>query len=193
MKLIKHILLFIIILLTTSCYNYIEVNELAIIEGIGIDYINSKYELIVEVIDIKSNNENSYIIKNSNNTLDEAFNEIDKLSSKELSMSHLETIILSKEVLFNHIDDISNYFINNNKITTNFYLVYTNKPKEVLEYKNDNYPINTKYISDNLDKEKNNNYKFDYIITSIKNNKTIYIPYITIDDKIKIDKDKINI
>ena len=190
MKHIKLIILIFILLITTSCYNYVEVNELAIIEGLSIDYYDNKYQLTTEIIDIKSENENGYLINTSSNNINESFENIKNLSSKDISLSHLEIIILSKEILLNHINEISDYFIKDNNITTNFYLTYANNPKEILNNKNNNYKINSKYIVDYLDKQKNNKYKFDYIITSIKNNKNYSIPYLYLENNIiKIDKD----
>ena len=190
MKIVKIAILFILIMFLCSCYNYVEVNEIAIVEGIAIDFESEKYDVIVEIIDEKSENENSYLIEASSNDLDEAFNNINDLSSKDISMSHLETVILSKEILINHIETVANYFINNNNITTNFYLVYANNPKEIFYNNNDNYPINSKTITDNLDKNKNNKYQFDYIYTLIRNNKYFEIPYITLDNNnIKIEKE----
>ena len=190
MKHIKLIILIFILLITTSCYNYVEVNELAIIEGLSIDYYDNKYQLTTEIIDIKSENENGYLINTSSNNINESFENIKNLSSKDISLSHLEIIILSKEILLNHINEISDYFIKDNNITTNFYLTYANNPNKILNNKNDNYKINSKYIVDYLDKQKNNKYKFDYIITSIKNNKNYSIPYLYLENNIiKIDKD----
>ena len=190
MKIIKYVLIPVIILLTTSCYNYLEVNEIAIVEGLSIDYIDNNYQVILEIVDIKSDNENSYLIESSSTSLNDAFENINKLSSKKISMSHLETIIISKEILKNHIDEISNYFINNKDITTNFYLVVANNPKDILNNSNNNYPINTKTITDILSKDNSNKYRFDYIYTLIKNNKEFEIPIVSIDNNnIKIDKD----
>lgn len=192
MKQIKMILTILLLTFTTSCYNYVEVNEIAIVEGISIDYLDNKYQLILEIIDIKSDNENSYLIEEQSSNLNEAFNKVKDLSSKKISMSHLETVILSKNILLNHIDDIANYFINQNDITTNFYLVYSNNPKEILTNKNNYYPINTKTITDNLDKDKNKKYQFDYIYTSIKEKKIFEIPKVSLEDNnIKIEKETI--
>ena len=190
MKIIKLITLLLLVLSTTSCYNYLEVNEIAIVEGISIEYIDNKYNIIVEVIDFKTDNENSYLLEGTSGNIKDAFNNIKELSSKELSMSHLETLIVSKNILLNNIDNISTYFINEKDITTNFYLVYSNNPSDIMHNKNNNYPINTKTITDLLDKNKNKKYQFDYIFTSIKNNKAFEVPVVSLNDNnIKIDKE----
>jgi len=190
MKIIKYILLILIIITTTSCYNYLEVNEIAIVEGIAIDYIDNKYQVILEIIDIKEENENSYLIESESINLEDAINNIKKLSSKRISMSHLEVLIISKNILNNHFNNLSTYFINNKDITTNFYLVYSDNPKEIINNKNDNFKINSKTIVDILDIEKNNKYRFDYIFTVLNNNKTFKIPYVSLDkNNIKIEKE----
>ena len=190
MKIIKLITLLLLVLSTTSCYNYLEVNEIAIVEGISIEYIDNKYNIIVEVIDFKTDNENSYLLEGTSGNIKDAFNNIKELSSKELSMSHLETLIVSKNILLNNIDNISTYFINEKDITTNFYLVYSNNPSDIMHNKNNNYPINTKTITDLLDKNKNKKYQFDYIFTSIKNNKAFEVPVVSLNNNnIKIDKE----
>lgn len=192
MKLIKTITLLLLIIITTSCFDYIEVNELAIVEGISIDYIDNNYDLIIETVDLNDEKENSYLLKSNSSSIDEAFNNIEKQSSKKLSMSHLETLIISKNILFNHIDDLADYFINNKNITTNFYLVYSDDPKGILTNKNDDFKINSKSITDNLDKNKNNKYRFDFIYASIKNNKIFEMPKVSIENNnIKIDKESL--
>ena len=47
----KKIILLIVLLFCTSCYNYQEVNEIAIVNGIGIDY-NNNYKITFEIVDI---------------------------------------------------------------------------------------------------------------------------------------------
>ena len=189
MKIIKVFLLSIIILITVSCYDYLEVDKIAIVEGIAIDYKNNEYYVSVEIIDIKEENENSYLLDGNSKKIEDTFNLINDKSPKKLSMSHLKTVIISKEVITNHINDISDYLINNNDITTNFYLVYSDDPHNILNNNNQNHPINTKNIADILDKNKNKKYKFDYIISSIKNNKKYEIPIVFINNNdIKIDK-----
>ena len=42
----KKIILIILILLTTACKDYTEINDFAIINGIILDYNNNKYEMI---------------------------------------------------------------------------------------------------------------------------------------------------
>ena len=190
MKLIKCIILMLLLFFTTSCYNYIEVNEIAIVEGIAIDYKDNNYQVITEIIDVKSDYESSYLIDASSKALNDAFDNIKKQSNKKLTMSHLEVVIISKEILLNHIDEIANYLIINNDITTNFYLVLSDIPKDIISNKNNNYPINSKSIVDNLEKYKNNKEIFDYIYTSIKNNKLIEIPYVSLNNtNIIIDKE----
>ena len=184
----KKIILLIVALLCTSCYDYQEVNKVSIVNGIGIDYINNEYIVNYEIIKIDSNNNssmsNSYIISSNGKTIDEAINNISFKLPKKENLSHLEIMVISKEIANNKLLDIGNYFLKNNSITTNFYLVVSNNPYEILNNKNDSYPINSKAIHDLLIKYNiKSNQQFDYLISDIINNKNIYIPYITLDNK----------
>ena len=66
MKKIKIILLIIMLLSLSGC-NYIELNKLAIVSSLGIDYKDNKYEITAQVMDVQkktdgSVNEKSIII-----------------------------------------------------------------------------------------------------------------------------------
>ena len=186
----KIFLILITLLFCSSCYNYQEVNEIAIVDGIGIDYQNNEYKITFEIVDINSEYEHSYTIESIANNFDSAINNTKELSSKEISLSHLETVIISKNLNIDQIIDIGNYFINSNDVTTNFYLVTSDNASNILNNKNDINSINTKNISDMLDVEKDIKYQFDYIISSILNDKDTTIPYISLEDNnIKIDKE----
>ena len=42
-----------LLLFLTGCYNYYELNDLAIVTGIGIAYSNHEYEVTVEIVNPK--------------------------------------------------------------------------------------------------------------------------------------------
>ena len=76
----KKIFLIIIILLTTSCYDYKQPNEISIVNGIAIDY-NDKYEITYEIIDTNKKDE-TYIIDGCALTLKSALFESEFKSLK---------------------------------------------------------------------------------------------------------------
>jgi hypothetical protein len=58
----KKIILLIVIILLGGCYDYRELNDMAIVDGILIDYVDYEYKVYLNVI--KSNSVNFYITIN---------------------------------------------------------------------------------------------------------------------------------
>ena len=73
----KIITLILVLFLTAGCYDNIELNNLAIISGIGIDYHDDNYYLTYEILnDIKTGDNTtmkSYTISGKGKSLPEAF------------------------------------------------------------------------------------------------------------------------
>ena len=84
----KIIIMLISIFLLSGCADYVEINDLAIISGIAIDYENDLYKLTAQLIE---NDKESKVIvlTTASSSIDEAMSEISKLSNKELFISHL--------------------------------------------------------------------------------------------------------
>ena len=83
----KIIILFITLLLCTGCFDYKEINDLAIISAIGINFNDNNYEITLEVlndqIDKDSSKITSYIKTGTGKNLTTAIeNAADKLSKK---------------------------------------------------------------------------------------------------------------
>ena len=100
----KKILLIISLLLLSGCYNYRELNDLAIVSAIAIDYNNSNnnFEVSIQVVnpkkqqDTSSANEPDFIIyKAEEKTLQQAFRNIVDTSPNRIYGSHLEILIIS--------------------------------------------------------------------------------------------------
>ncbi|MBR1416297.1 MAG: Ger(x)C family spore germination protein [Bacilli bacterium] len=188
----KKILLLLILFLCSSCYDYQEVNDLAIVSGMAIDYIDDNYYLTYEVINTKNDKEdtNSYTYTSSGNTISLAIENINKMIPKKVSLSHLDIVIISKSLANHGLYNISDYFFRNNKITTNFYLVMSNiNPKNILENKSENYQVNSIAIKNILKENKIDIHEqFDYLISYIMDNsKNIVIPSVKLDNNIIID------
>ncbi|HEX9061260.1 MAG TPA: Ger(x)C family spore germination protein [Clostridia bacterium] len=109
MQHIKSIILAFIVLsntvLLTSCWNYREIDKLAVVAGVAVDKgTDHKYRITVETIQIsggKDTKPKSKLISVEGDTMfDAARNEI-SLSGKRLYWSHAKVIILSKEIARN--------------------------------------------------------------------------------------------
>lgn len=103
--------------LLSGCYNYRELNELAITTALSIDYSNNNFNVIVEVVNptkqqdaVSANNSPFVNYYSSAPTLQEAFRSIVLDSPRQLYAAQLEIIILSEEAATNHMSEILEYF-----------------------------------------------------------------------------------
>ena len=117
MKKIKYLSLLLIMPLLSGCYNYRELNELAITTALSIDYSNNNFNVIVEVVNptkqqdaVSANNSPFVNYYSSAPTLQEAFRSIVLDSPRQLYAAQLEIIILSEEAATNHMSEILEYF-----------------------------------------------------------------------------------
>ena len=115
----KKIIILIMILLLSGCYDYVEIEDTLIVTGIIIDYIDDNYNLTTEVID----NNTTKIFKTKGKSIDECLYKISNSSNKDIFISHLKTIFLTKNTINNNQDYID-YFLRNTKSKMNYYIFY---------------------------------------------------------------------
>ena len=148
--------LLIILLLFTGC-NYKELNNIAIVTGIYIEY-NNQYKINIMV----SKNKN-IIYHTKGKTINKA---LDNLSiPKQLYLGHLNIVIINKNA-DKKMQEITNYFNNNYEVSKNFYIMMSNNNILKIIAKLDPFPFNKislikisdnhltydKYIKNNLEK-----------------------------------------
>lgn len=187
-KLIKALCLFSIVLILGGCYDYHELNSLDIISGIGITFNDNIYEVTYEVINTSIDKDNkeskkSFIVLGSGKNISEAFYNANNKLNKKPYFQHIKVMIIDDKV---DITSISDYLIRSNMITTNFYLVMADNPKEMLGFTSDDKVINANYVYDILKKmnyAKMSNY-FDFQVNKIIDKIDISIPKFIIDNKI---------
>lgn len=121
----KILILLIMIFSLTGCKDYIEINDLAILTGIVIDYTDNMYEITAQLIvnDKKSNTE---VFTTKSSSINEAIAELSKLSNKEVFISHLKVLIVTDNIIKNNID-FKDYFLRSSKSKMNFYVYVINK------------------------------------------------------------------
>ena len=104
----KKIILLLIILILTGCSDYKELNELSIVNTIGIDKEDNNYKLCLEILNTDEENGKNSIIYSSGKTINEAINKANNKSPKKIYGGHLDKVIVSKDVL--NIDIIDSFF-----------------------------------------------------------------------------------
>lgn len=105
-KFLKSIFVILIVFSSTGCWNYIELNNLAIVTGIAIDKVEDEYILTVMIANSKKNNSgegeaqsSSVIYEGKGKTIYEASQEIFLSTSKRLYISHIELLVLSEDIV----------------------------------------------------------------------------------------------
>lgn len=182
----KKLFIIIILLFSTSCIKYTELNDLSIVKSIGITYSNNSYSLYVEIYEeIKKNNEpKTKIINTSANTINELFNNIKLMSNKEIYLSHIDLLILDEKLNNKNYQEIINYFINNN-FRNDFYCIITKDVKRLLT--NSKYDEIETFLKANNESKNIINSFFDDIINSYLNNNSFFISMINYNNDLVYD------
>ena len=128
-----------LLLLTTGCTDYVEINDLAIVTGIAIDYENDMYELYTQAI---INDKESTVVtyKTKSNSIEEAFAEISKLSNKKVFIPDLKLLIITDNVIKNNAK-YYDYFLRSNESKMDFYVYIAEKDEieDILKVYKENF------------------------------------------------------
>ena len=160
----KYLILFIIPMLLSGCYNYQELNELAITTAVSIDYDkeSDKFKIIAQVInpvkeqDAKSSNETSFInYKSEGKSLREAIRLVLLDSPKKLYGAQLQVVILSENVLNEKLPDVIDFFIREPELRSEFKLIIArdNKALEGITIQTLLDDLSSSNILDSLEKQ----------------------------------------
>ncbi len=155
----KTILLFISILFFTSgCYDYTELNDMAIVSGISIDYQENTFQVAFEILNTANKEENPdaekvYLVKGSGSSLAEAFSDASLEIAKIPYLAHLKTIIMNEEVARNHVEEMIDFLLRDNHIRNIFYLTIAKDTSafEVLQNTDVNNPVVSNAIAELID------------------------------------------
>lgn len=156
-----------LVLVLSGCWSRHELNELAIVVGIGIDKEGEDYKVSVQVVNpgqVSTRYGMSNILKpvvtyaNTGQTVPEAIRKISLLSSKRLYFSHLRMVVFGETLARQGIHRSIDYISRNPEMRNDFFLVVAKKstPEEILSTFSsmDPIPANNIYMklsnSDNL-------------------------------------------
>jgi len=191
----KILILLSFIFLLTGCYDNIELDDLAIITGVGIDYKDNKFYLTYEILNDTKTEENttllSYTVSGHGKSISEAFINTNYKVSKKAYFAHLKVVILSEEIINGHFDKITDYILRDTNIRSEFKVVVANNttPEKILENNSKNHPVVSEVIVNLINNEKYNNNlvigeTFKEIVAKlISNNYDVILNTISIKDK----------
>lgn len=144
----KIILLLIILLPCTGC-SYVELNDLAIVSAVGIDYENNNFNLTAQIMDMEDSENSSsakaLIYEASGETISTAIRNFAIRYPKTVYFGHLEVIIISKDAIEQKLEDIFDYFMRSTEVRSSGFVAITNneKAEDILnpkEEKNSSFP-----------------------------------------------------
>ena len=191
----KIIILLSLIFILTGCYDNIELDDLAIVSGVGIDYKDEKFYLTYEILSDTKTEKNtsllSYTVSGSGKTISEAFIDTNYKVSKKAYFAHLKVLILSEEIINGHLDKITDYILRDTNLRSDFKVLIANNttPDEILKSNDENHPVVSEVIVKLIDNEKYNNNlvigeTFREIIAKlISNNSDVILNTISLENK----------
>ena len=110
----KKVLLIILIILLSGCYNYKELNKIAIVSSISIDKKDNEYLVGAQVMNVKdekeSNSSNVIVFESKGKSIEEALRKMTTKSNKKLYGGHLGKLVISEEIAKEGIINIIDLF-----------------------------------------------------------------------------------
>lgn len=133
------IFVFIYLLCTAGCWNYRELDDLAIVAGAAIDKgTDGQYTVTTEVVDVDGNNDTkseSKLISMHGKTILDAIRNGISITGKKLYWSHCKVAILSKEIAEEGVTKVLDVFLRDAEIRNDVDIVYSRQDtaREILE------------------------------------------------------------
>ena len=184
----KIILLISFILILSGCYDYKELNDMSIVSGIGIDFIDNEYIVSLEITrsskDGSSTEIESNVVTGSDSNISNAFNKAMNMTDKEVYLEHVELLIISTELAEYGISDVFDYIVRDTTINSNYFVVIGDNPKELLSTTIENKSM-SQVIVDTVSYTQGDTSIDDLDIMASKfitNKEDIALPYVSLDD-----------
>lgn len=153
-KFVLIIITLFILLISSGCYNYKEINDMAIVSSIGIDKDNKndKYIVSAQIMNSKESEDSEdsqiTVYTKEGDTVHEALRNITLKSPRKLYGNHLSKIVLSEEVAKEGIDNILDIFNRITEVRNEFIItiVKEDKASDVLKVLTTTESIPAEYV-----------------------------------------------
>ena len=126
--------LILLLFFLTGCYNYTELNNLAIVKWASIDFEDDKYTLNYAILN-PAKDETVTILEGKGSSISDAISEISLSSSKELYIDHMLVYVISEEIAKDGINKATDYFFRNPNSKKTFQIIISKncKAKDILK------------------------------------------------------------
>ncbi len=128
----KNLFLLLTILLLTGCWNYRELNSMAIVGSIGVDFNekDNNFKISVQVFNANKKSSDSSVGSTEGSpiiyyeaeakTIHEALRKVTTESPKKLYIGHIELLIFGEDLLKEHFEDSIDFFLRDSESRKNF-------------------------------------------------------------------------
>lgn len=203
----KLVIILILPFILTGCWNYSELNEIAITTGIAIDWEDDKYKISALVSNAQKAEGNSKegeaqisVFEGSGKTISEALKNIERKLPKELYLRHISIVILGEDLSKKGVKNILDYLIRDPNSPNKFNILISKdvkagdvlkiiSPLESFPSQNVSLMLTTaaKLIGSSVEVSYN-----DFIKTYLDNGINPYLPSITIKGSVEEGKSQKN-
>jgi len=180
----KKFLLLFFILFLTGCSSYTDINNIAVVSSIGVDFKDNEYLVYFNILSSNTLNEKE-IYQESCKDLDKCLEELNNNISKRLYLTHLDLLVLSDSLNKNNIMEVFEFFLKQKSSRNSFSVIVLDKINENF-FKFDSKDINNMIELSINNTGLVNKVTLDNIIKDILNFNISYIPYLEYDEKLEI-------
>jgi spore germination protein KC len=149
--------------LCTGCWNYREVEKLAIASGLAIDKIDDEYLVTIEIVDIKGGRDSKIstrLVSTEGSTIFDAVRKSIKTAGKRLYFGHAEVVIVSTEIAEEGMIPVMDWIGRDAELrnTLHFLISKEKSAKEILEQQPMTSDVLSFQLNDMLLSQKNLSY-----------------------------------
>lgn len=156
----KKFLILLILFFMTGCWNYQELNSLAITTAMAVDLTDKgEYEVSLLIANSRKAQTNSQenesqtvIYSGKGKSITQALKEIDLINPRQSYIGHISIIIISEDIAYKGIDDVLDFLVRNSESTKRFQIALARdtKAKNIIKVLTPLETFPAQNISDNI-------------------------------------------
>lgn len=187
MRKIKILIMVVMLFSLCGCYDYRELNEIAIVSAIGVDKTDDGYKLVVQIMNTIKESQNTsstgsqpkFITYTAEGkTVQWILRNFVLESPRRLYINHMQLLIISEDLAKDGISDILDWFARDSESRKQFYVLVSenNKTEDILNTLTSLETLNSKKIASNIDTDSKflgvaEQTTFNKVLNSYLNNK----------------------
>lgn len=192
-------LIFLNLFFISGCWNYREIDQLAVVAGAAIDKQDDKYLVSVEIVNVTGGKEakvSPKVVTGIGDTIFDAIRNTINISGKQLYWAHSEILIISEEIAREGVAEVIDLFTRDpeTRMSSNLLISKEKTAKEILEQQSITTVIQSSEINRMLMSQKSLSKApvtavYQFVDTLLDNTRSAVIPAIGItENQVKSDE-----